>query len=229
MTYKNIERAKFLSRPNRFIANVETERGAEVCHVKNTGRCRELLLPGAEIYVQRHDKSEKRKTELDLISVMSLGRLVNIDSQAPNIAAYEWIANGGLLGGEHTCLRREVTYKKSRIDLYAEIGARKCFIEVKGVTLFDGTTALFPDAPTERGVKHIKHLEDAVKAGFESYILFVVQASGLHEFTPNSATDPDFADALRSASENGVKVIAVDCVCTPDSMEINKEIDVRLR
>lgn len=228
MIYENIERAKFLSRPNRFIANVETERGVEVCHVKNTGRCRELLLPDAEIYVQRHKRSEKRKTELDLISVMRLGRLVNIDSQAPNIAAYEWINGGGLFDGKHTCLRREVTYKKSRIDLYAEIGERKCFIEVKGVTLFDGGTALFPDAPTERGTKHIKHLVDAAREGYEAYILFVIQAKGLNVFTPNSATDPEFADALRRASEKGVKIIAADCICTPDSMCIDKEIGVRL-
>ena len=228
MIYRNIERAEFISRPNRFIANVKTGRGAEVCHVKNTGRCRELLVPGAEIYVQRHEKSEKRKTELDLISVVSRGRIVNIDSQAPNVAAFEWVENGGLFGGGLTYLKCEVTYKKSRIDLYAECGERKCFVEVKGVTLFDGDRALFPDAPTERGAKHLRHLAEAVEEGYEAYILFVIQAKGIREFSPNRATDPEFARALQFAAESGVKVIAADCLCTPDSMTIDEMIEVRL-
>lgn len=226
MEYKNIEKAVFLSRPNRFIANVRTSRGEEVCHVKNTGRCAELLVPDADIYVERNSL-ESRKTALDLISVIKNGRIVNIDSQAPNKAAYEWIEKGGLFDGVDL-VKREVTYGKSRIDIYAEKGERKIFIEVKGVTLFEGEKALFPDAPTERGVKHLDHLALAAEEGYEAYVLFVIQAKGLKVFSPNYKTHKAFGEKLSEVSLRGVKIVAVDCICTEDKMEISEEINVEL-
>ncbi len=226
MIYNNIQKAIFISRPNRFIANVETSVGEEVCHVKNTGRCKELLIPGATVYVERNF-SESRKTSLDLISVEKNGIIVNIDSQAPNKAAFEWISGGGLFGGVDI-LKKEVTYKKSRIDLYAEKNGEKIFIEVKGVTLFEGNRALFPDAPTERGIKHLEHLADAAENGYSAYVLFVLQAKVAEVFSPNYVTHRAFGEALSEASRRGVKVTAVDCVCTPESMIVDEEIKVEL-
>ena len=226
MKYNNIEKAVFLSRPNRFIANVETSLGEEVCHVKNTGRCKELLIPGATVYVERNS-SETRKTALDLIAVEKDGRIINIDSQAPNKAAFDFVSSGGLFGGVDA-VKREVTYKASRIDLYAEKGEEKTFVEVKGVTLFDGEKALFPDAPTERGIKHLEHLAEAAENGYSSCVLFVIQGKGTKVFSPNYATHKAFGEKLKEVSGRGVKVVAYDCICTADSMVIDKEIKVEL-
>lgn len=226
MKYKNIEKALFLSRPNRFIANVSTALGDEVCHVKNTGRCAELLVPEAQVYVERNN-SPSRKTALDLISVVKDGRIVNIDSQAPNAAAFRWISEGGLFGGVDL-LKREVTYKKSRIDLYAEKDGRRIFVEVKGVTLFDGETALFPDAPTERGIKHLEHLADAAENGYEAYVLFVIQAGGLKVFSPNYETHRAFGEKLCQVRDRGVSIVAVGCECTDDTMSISYDVEVEL-
>ncbi len=226
MKYYNIEKGKFISRPNRFIAKVETALGEEICHVKNTGRLSELLSEGITVYLERNNSS-KRKTALDLIAVEKNGRIVNIDSQAPNTAVYEWIKSGGLLGGIDV-LKREVTYKKSRIDIYAEKEDRKIFAEVKGVTLFDGDTALFPDAPTERGVKHLEHLAEAVSEGYEAYILFVIQSKGPSAFSPNYKTHREFGEKLREVSLKGVKIVAVDTICDENSMEISDYLDVIL-
>ncbi len=226
MKYKNIEKAIFISRPNRFIANVKTVRGEEVCHVKNTGRCKELLIPGAAVYVERNS-SPSRKTELDLIAVEKDGTVVNIDSQAPNKAAFEWISEGGLFGGVEL-LKREVTYKKSRIDLYAEKDGKKFFVEVKGVTLFEGDKALFPDAPTERGIKHLEHLADAAENGYEAYVLFVIQAKGPKVFSPNYVTHKAFGEKLYEVKNRGVHVVAVDCICHFDLMKIDGEIKTEI-
>ena len=173
MHYENMEPAVFISRPNRFVAYVEQAGKQEICHVKNTGRCRELLIPGAELYVQRSD-NPARKTALDLISVKKGDQWVNMDSQAPNKAAAEWLKNGGL-GTKEILVRPEYKYENSRFDFYLETEGRKAFMEVKGVTLEEDGTARFPDAPTERGVKHIRELMRCLDDGYEAYILFVIQ------------------------------------------------------
>lgn len=226
MKYNNIEKAKFISRTNRFIAKVETANGEEVCHVKNTGRLSELLSKGASVYLERND-SPLRKTALDLISVEINGRIINVDSQAPNVAVYEWIRGGGLFGGVDL-LKREVTYKNSRIDVYAEKGDRKIFVEVKGVTLFDNDRALFPDAPTERGIKHLEHLALAAEDGYEAYALFLIQSKGPKVFSPNYKTHKAFGDKLKEVSKKGVKVVAVDAICTADGMTVSDYLDVEL-
>lgn len=226
MKYENIEEAVFRSRPNRFIAHVVTERGEEICHVKNTGRCRELLIPGARIWVQRIDRPN-RKTSLDLIAVEKNGRIINIDSQIPNKTAEEWIREGHLFPGP-VKIRPETRYGNSRFDLYLESGERKMFLEVKGVTLEENKIARFPDAPTERGVKHIEELIACQSAGYEAGILFIIQMKGIRYLEPNDRTHPEFGAALRKAKAAGVRVMAADCLVTPDSIRADREIEVRL-
>lgn len=226
MKYDRIEKAVFLSRPNRFIANVKTEKGEEVCHVKNTGRCRELLIPGAEIYVQRND-SPLRKTALDLIGVRKGELLINMDSQIPNRAAEEWLKKGNLFTANAN-IKPETKYGNSRFDLYVEEGERRAFIEVKGVTLEEDGTARFPDAPTIRGLKHVDELVRCQEDGYEAYILFVIQMKGVHSFEPNNRTQPEFGTALKRAEEAGVKILAYDCIVTTDSIEIDRRIPVHL-
>ena len=225
MKYLNIEKAHFLERPNRFIAYVETEHGREICHVKNTGRCKELLTDHAVVYVQRND-NPNRKTKLDLISVEKNQYLINMDSQAPNIAVKEWLQKGNLFS-EHAKIYSEKTYGESRFDFYIEDGERKAFMEVKGVTLETDGVCRFPDAPTERGVKHIRELMACMDDGYEAYILFVIQLSPVKYLEPNDETHKAFGDALREASRKGVHVMAVDCHITTDSMEIMNEVEVR--
>ena len=217
MIYNNIYPGEFISRPNRFIANVNIDGRPEVCHVKNTGRCRELLIPGAPVYVQRSERQE-RKTKYDLISVYKGDMLINIDSQAPNRVFGEW-AGGGYFGAP-SLIRPECRYKNSRFDFYIETAGRKIFVEVKGVTLEENGTLLFPDAPTERGVKHIHELCDAVSAGYEAYIFFIAQMERAELFRPNRRTHPEFADALLHASKSGVNVACLNCRVTPDTLEI---------
>ena len=226
MKYLNIERAYFKERPNRFIAYVETEQGREICHVKNTGRCKELLQPDAVVYVQRND-NPARKTKLDLISVEKNQYLINMDSQAPNTAVKEWLKTGKLFS-ENAKIFSEKTYGDSRFDFYIEDGERKAFMEVKGVTLEDSGVCRFPDAPTERGVKHIRELMKCMEEGYEAYILFVIQMSPVKYLEPNDATHQAFGDALREAAKAGVRVLARDCKITIDSMEIMNEVEVRL-
>ncbi len=232
MKYRNIVEAKFLARPNRFIAHVELDGKKETVHVKNTGRCKELLVPGCRVYLSVAENPD-RKTKYDLIAVeKQLGkknssRLVNMDSQVPNSVTEEWLKKGGLFS-KKALIKREYTYGKSRFDFYIEDGNRKAFLEVKGCTLEDDGVACFPDAPTERGVKHIQELQKSLDEGYEAYILFVIQMKKVTVFKPNDITHKAFGDALREASRAGVKILACDCIITPDSIEIDTPIKVDL-
>lgn len=226
MKYLNIEQAVFKERPNRFIAYVETERGKELCHVKNTGRCKELLTQDAVIYVQRNE-NPARKTKLDLIVVEKGNYLINMDSQAPNAAVKEWLRKGNLFS-EQAKIYPERTYGDSRFDFYIEDGERRIFMEVKGVTLEENGVCRFPDAPTERGVKHIKELVRCKQEGYEAYLLFVIQMSPVKYLEPNDRTHKAFGDALREAALEGVHVIARDCRIEKDRIEIMNEVEVRL-
>lgn len=226
MKYENMEPAVFLERPNRFVAYVEQAGRREICHVKNTGRCRELLIPGAELYVQRSD-NPARKTAIDLIAVKKGEQWVNMDSQAPNKAVAEWLKNGGL-GTKDILVRPEYKYENSRFDFYLELDGRKAFMEVKGVTLEEEGIARFPDAPTGRGVKHIQELMRCRQAGYEAYLFFVIQMKGVHAFEPNDRTHPAFGEALREAQRKGVQILAYDCVVRPDEMRIDQRIEICL-
>lgn len=227
MIYKNIIDGIFLSRPNRFIANVLIDGREETVHVKNTGRCKELLVQGTTVYLEVSDDPD-RKTKYDLIAVLKNGeKLINMDSQVVNSIASDWLKKGNIFT-ENAVIRREVTYGNSRFDIFVEDGQRKAFVEVKGVTLeFDGEVR-FPDAPTERGVKHINELIKCIDEGYEAYILFVIQMKGVSYFTPNDLTHKEFGDTLRRASKKGVRIIAVDCIVSSDSIEIDSEVEVRL-
>lgn len=226
MTYQNILPGRFVDRPNRFIAHIEIDGKIEVCHVKNTGRCRELLVPGARVLVQYAD-NPNRKTKFDLIAVYKGERLINMDSQIPNRVFAEWAENSTFFGTEVT-LRAETTYKSSRFDFYWESGERKGFVEVKGVTLEQDGVVMFPDAPTERGVKHLRELMAAKSEGYEADVFFIIQMSECDYFTPNRATHPEFADALMEAKEKGVGVYALNCRVTEDTIMANEFIEVRL-
>ncbi|MBR5144463.1 MAG: DNA/RNA nuclease SfsA, partial [Clostridia bacterium] len=220
MKYDNIRKATFISRPNRFIAHCDLDGETVVAHVKNTGRCRELLVPGATIYLDEPTGKE-RKTKYDLIAVEKIcddGRtlLINMDSQAPNTAAHEFLRMGNLFPNS-TAIRREFTIGNSRFDFRIDEGEKTTFLEVKGVTLENDGVASFPDAPTERGVKHIEELAKLKKQGYGAAILFVIQMKGVAEFRPNDITHKAFGDALRHAAEQGVKIYAYDSIITPDS------------
>ena len=225
--YEKMKQGVFLARPNRFVAHVRLDGREEVCHVKNTGRCRELLLPGAEVWCQHHD-DPGRKTAWSLITVRKGERLVNLDSQVPNKLALDYVKQGGL-GFAPQMVKPEQTYGNSRFDLYYEAGERRGFVEVKGVTLEDGGVARFPDAPTQRGRKHLLELQAAVEAGFDAWVLFVIQMADIRRFEPNWPRDPDFAEALCRAAEHGVQVRAVECFVTEDSLAITKEVPVALK
>lgn len=231
MQYEHIITGIFRERPNRFIAYVEADGRIETVHVKNTGRCRELLIPGAKVYLAKAD-NPSRKTKYDLVAVEKKREglpalLVNMDSQAPNQAAAEWLTTGGLFSKEAS-IRREVVYGASRFDFYIEDGGRRIFLEVKGVTLEQNGHVSFPDAPTERGVKHIQELVQCRKAGYEAYLLFVVQMKGITDFSPNDANHPQFGAALRAAEAEGVRILAMDCVITPVSMKLDQPVPVLL-
>lgn len=225
--YEKMKQGVFLARPNRFVAHVRLDGREEICHVKNTGRCRELLLPGAEVWCQHHD-DPGRKTAWSLITVRKGERLVNLDSQVPNKLALDYVKQGGL-GFAPQMVKPEQTYGNSRFDLYYEAGERRGFVEVKGVTLEDGGVARFPDAPTQRGRKHLLELQAAVEAGFDAWVLFVIQMADIRRFEPNWPRDPDFAEALCRAAEHGVQVRAVECIVTEDSLAITKEVPVALK
>ena len=226
MTYDNIHEAVFLDRPNRFIAHILLNGQKQVCHVKNTGRCRELLLPGAEIFVQ-HSANPARKTAYDLIAVRKGERLINMDAVAPNRVFGEWLSAGGP-GYVPELIRPECVHGDSRFDFYFEHGGRKAFAEVKGVTLEDDGVVRFPDAPTERGVKHLHGLIRCVQEGFEAYAVFIIQMKGVKYFEPNRATHPEFAEALIQAAQAGVKLIALDCDVEKDSLRAGDQVEIHL-
>ena len=224
MRYHNIEKARFVARPNRFIAHVSLQGRTEVCHVKNTGRCRELLTPGAVVYLELSD-NPARKTRFDLIAVEKNGLLINMDAQAPNKVFAEWAGN--FLPGL-TAIRPEYTWEDSRFDFLLEDARGPYYVEVKGVTLEENGEARFPDAPTERGVKHLRGLQRAVEQGMRAAVFFVIQMKGPTSFRPNDATHPAFGAALREAAESGVGVYAYDCLVTPDTLELDAPVPVDL-
>lgn len=225
MEYSSMVPGIFLSRPNRFLAKVEIGGVPETVHVKNTGRCRELLVPGARVYCQKSD-NPMRKTQYDLISVEKNGRLINMDSQAPNAAAGEWLRSGGL--GEITGLRAETVHGDSRFDFSFIKEGRQCFLEVKGCTLETDGICAFPDAPTQRGTRHLQGLARAAGEGYGAYVLFVIQMENVCFIHPNDDTDPAFGKALREAAKAGVTVLAMDCHVTEDSMTIRQAVPVIL-
>ena len=225
MKYEHMTPGIFLARPNRFIAHVEIDGQTEIVHVKNTGRCRELLVPGCTVYCQRSG-NPSRKTKFDLIAVRKGDRLINMDSQAPNKAAGEWLAAGGL--GEISQLRAEVKEGDSRFDFSFVKDGKRCFLEVKGCTLEEDGVCAFPDAPTERGAKHIRGLTELAKAGYGAFILFVIQMADVKYIRPHDETDPEFGRALREAAANGVRVLAMDCAVDVDSMELRLPVLVKL-
>ena len=226
MTYSNIYTAKFLSRPNRFIAHIEIDGKPEIAHVKNTGRCKELLVENATVFVQKSD-NPNRKTQYDLIGVLKGERMINMDSQIPNKVFGEWALKSGFFGSLNL-IKAEKTFGSSRFDYYLETENEKIFVEVKGVTLEEDGVVLFPDAPTERGVKHINELCSCIDAGYKAYIFFIIQMDNVKYFTPNRKTHPQFADALKKAAENGVGVYALDCKVTENSIAADKFVEVRL-
>lgn len=227
MKYENISEGRFISRPNRFIAEVEMQDGRKTVHVKNTGRCRELLVPGAAVYLEK-SAAPGRKTDYDLVAVQKDGKIVNMDSLAPNRTVHEWIASGKYFK-DVTLIKPESFYKDSRFDFYVEAGTRKIYIEVKGVTLEKDRTALFPDAPSDRALKHVEELIEAVGKGFEGYVIFVIQMKGPERFMPNREAQPEFADALQRAKEAGVHILAYDCSVSADEIELCEPVEVELQ
>ena len=227
MKYENISEGRFISRPNRFIAEVEMQDGRKTVHVKNTGRCRELLVPGTAVYLEK-SAAPGRKTDYDLVAVQKDGKIVNMDSLAPNRTVHEWIASGKYFK-DVTLIKPESFYKDSRFDFYVEAGTRKIYIEVKGVTLEKDRTALFPDAPSERALKHVEELIEAVGKGFEGYVIFVIQMKGPERFMPNREAQPEFADALQRAKEAGVHILAYDCSVSADEIELCEPVEVELQ
>jgi len=224
--YGEVVPGRFLDRPNRFVAHVETAEGVQTVHVKNTGRCRELLTPDAVVYLER-SANPRRKTAFDLIAVEKGDLLINMDAQAPNRVFEEW-ARGGGFSPEVTAVRREVPYGASRLDFCLETARGLHLVEVKGVTLEEGGRAFFPDAPTERGVKHIRELQRAAEEGLEATLFFVVQMAGVRSVAPNDETHPAFGEALREAAAHGVHVLAWDCAVTPESIAIRRPVPVMI-
>ena len=227
MVYSNVHRGTFISRPNRFIAEVEINGKTEICHVKNTGRCKELLIPGNAVYAD-HVNNPSRSTAYDLIAVYKGGTLVNIDSQAPNRAFGEYLHQGKMFE-DVAHVKAETKYGGSRFDFYVETSRSKAFIEVKGVTLEENSIAMFPDAPTERGVKHLNELAACIGDGYEAYAVFIIQMKGVSHFTPNYKTHQAFGDTLAKVANAGVNVLAFDCAVKPNEMIIGKPVPIRLQ
>lgn len=231
MLYNNVIVGEFVSRPNRFVANVLIDGKNEIVHVKNTGRCQELLLPGCKVWLSEGE-NPLRKTRYDLICVEKKREnldplMINMDSMAPNAVAFEYFSKKNMYYAFDN-LKREVRFGESRIDLCGSVGDKKVFIEVKGVTLEKDGWALFPDAPTERGVKHLYELCSVVEQGHEAMALFVIQMKGIRCFSPNEAMHSKFAEALRHARDCGVQIVAMDCIVTPDSIRIDEQVPVIL-
>lgn len=226
MEYKEpIVQGIFHSRPNRFIAHIEIDGKTEICHVKNTGRCRELLPEGATVYCA-DCLSPTRKTRYDLIAVQKGSRLINMDSQAPNAAVGEWLRSGGL--GDVANIKPETTFGDSRFDFSFQKEKQLCFLEVKGCTLEHDGICAFPDAPTQRGARHIRELTRLYREGYGAYILFVIQMENVKYLRPNDDTDPDFGIALREAAKAGVQILAYDCTVTPEAMTMQTPVPVKL-
>ena len=219
MKYNAITSAIFISRPNRFIARVNLDGRELSVHVKNTGRCKELLLPGSTVYLEKASNPE-RKTPYALVAVEKDGRIINIDSQAPNAVVKEWL----LKDNKYDLVKPEFKYGDSRIDFYMEKGSEKYLMEVKGCTLFVDGVGYFPDAPTERGAKHLRELTGAIEKGYHAIIAFVIQGEGINEVRPNEATDPEFAAAFHEAKAAGVKVVFYTCRVTGDELEITNAL-----
>lgn len=226
MKYSNIICGEFISRPNRFCAIVNIDGTQILCHVKNTGRCKEILVPGCKVYLEE-SSNPNRKTKYDVVALKKGGRLINIDSFAPNVAVGEWLTGGGLFKNP-SLVKSECSFKNSRFDFFVKAENKEIFIEVKGVTLENNGVVMFPDAPTQRGVKHLKELMECVKDGYEAYIIFVVQMTDVKYFTPNGETHREFADVLRQCQKNGVNILCFDCEVTPQTMKIGKQVEVRL-
>lgn len=224
MRYQNIVAGKFLSRPNRFIAIVDVDGKIETVHVKNTGRCKELLTENALVYLEKSDNPQ-RKTKYDLIAVQKGKLLINMDSQAPNQVFAEWAKENI---ADLSLLRREVTYGDSRFDFYLEAGEERIFVEVKGVTLEQDGVVRFPDAPTERGVKHLKGLRRAVENGYGAMVVFIVQMEQAHLFCPNQNTHPAFAEELKRAQDQGVTIRALNCKVRPDELSVLGDIETKI-
>lgn len=227
MKYEKIIEGKFISRPNRFIAYVEIDGQIETVHVKNTGRCKELLIKGARVLLEVSSNPE-RKTKYDLVSVYKGENLINMDSQAPNKVALEFVRESGMFSAS-AIIKPEYKYGASRIDIYVEDGSKKSLIEVKGVTLENDGTASFPDAPTERGIKHINELIKARGEGYTPYILFVIQMKGVSLFEPNFKTHREFGNALHNAKRAGVEILAYDCIVTMNSLKIDRPVSINLK
>jgi sugar fermentation stimulation protein A len=228
MTYQTVIEGLFIERPNRFIAKILIEGKEEICHVKNTGRCKELLVPGAVVFLEDHRQNIKtRKTKFSLIGVQKGDKLINIDSQAPNKVVGEWLRTEALFSHIQT-IKPEYSYKASRFDFFVQTEDKKYLIEVKGVTLEDEGTALFPDAPTMRGLKHIEELCNAQREGYETYLIFVIQMKGVQYFTPNAQMQQAFFDALKEAQKQGVLLLAYDCYIEKDSMVLADPVKIRL-
>ena len=223
MTYKTVRTGVFRARPNRFIAIVDVDGIDTVCHVKNTGRCKELLIPGCTVILEQA-ANPNRKTPYDVIAVYKGDRLINMDSQAPNAVAAEYLATRF----PNATIRREVTYGDSRFDFHIQDGDNEWFVEVKGCTLEVDNIGYFPDAPTERGVKHLRHLIRAVENGYNAAVLFIIQMERVTAIRPNDTTHPAFGEALRDAAAAGVEVWAVDCIVTPDSLTHHSPLSVQL-
>ena len=225
MTYKNINKAVFIDRPNRFIARCEINEQVETVHVKNTGRCKELLIPGTTVFLEKFN-AQTRKTNYDLISVIKGNRIINIDSQAPNKIFLEWAKSGRYLP-DILLIKPEYRFLNSRFDFYIETPFKKIFIEIKGATLENNGVVMFPDAPTQRGLKHISELIEVKKKGYEAYIIFVIQMENAKYFMPNYITHKAFADKLKECDDNGVNVAAFDTIVTEKSIVLNNEVEVR--
>lgn len=227
MIYTSVIRAEFLYRKNRFISYCKKGSKTLEVYVPNTGRCKELLIEGVTVYLTYND-NPNRKTSYTLIGVMKGDRLINIDSQAPNQAVEEALLKNKIdLGFKYNKIKREYTHGDSRFDFYLEGEGQKALMEVKGVTLEKNGIVAFPDAPTKRGLKHVKGLDNS-QENYLTFVLFVIQMEDVKFFTPNYLTDPDFARGLKEASENGVKVLAYDSIVTKNSIELNKEVPVIL-
>ncbi|MGI6030433.1 MAG: DNA/RNA nuclease SfsA [Eubacteriales bacterium] len=230
MYYPNIFPATFLQRPNRFIAHCLIEDQEIICHVKNTGRCRELLIPGCRVYVQ-HCPSPQRKTQYDLIAVQKGSRLINMDSAAPNRLFVEALRQGTVpleALQNLTCVRQEQTFGESRLDFYVEQGNRRGYGELKGVTLEEEGIAYFPDAPTQRGVRHIHTLMETARQGLDAYLIFIVQMENILCLRPNDRTHPAFGEAMREAARAGVSIHAFTCTVTPDTLTLAQSIPIEL-
>ncbi len=226
MRYATVIMGRFLSRPNRFIAHVLVDGETVICHVKNTGRCRELFIPGAAVLLAKGE-NPARKTAYDVIAVYKGDKLINIDSQAPNQVFYEWALSGSFLD-DITLIRPEYVYGQSRLDFYVETENKRCLVEVKGVTLEQDGCVRFPDAPTQRGEKHLRELAKAAGEGYDCYVCFVIQMEGVTHFSPNRETDPAFANALTQAAQSGVHILALDCRVREDALSMGNPVPVVL-